>query len=104
LRIHTLITSSIGHDFYMRIQAGATSGALGELARTIQQEVECLEEATRLSSIVTGLQVGAPSFSSLKMMPRRSLGDTKPLDDGLSDTRPIWSIPSSYFAASSTCS
>ena len=39
-------------------QAGATSGALEELARTIQQEMECLEEATRLSSIVTGLQVG----------------------------------------------
>ncbi|OEL15436.1 hypothetical protein BAE44_0023546 [Dichanthelium oligosanthes] len=37
--------------------AGATSGALGELARTIQLEVECLEEATRLSSIVTGLQM-----------------------------------------------
>ncbi|KAF8728068.1 hypothetical protein HU200_018645 [Digitaria exilis] len=37
--------------------AGATSGTLGELARTIQQEVECLEEATRLSSIVTGLQM-----------------------------------------------
>ncbi|XP_066387420.1 QWRF motif-containing protein 7-like isoform X2 [Miscanthus floridulus] len=43
--------------------AGATSGALGELARTIQQEMECLEEATRLSSIVTGLQVGARSLS-----------------------------------------
>ncbi|PAN48553.1 hypothetical protein PAHAL_9G389900 [Panicum hallii] len=40
-----------------RATAGATSGALGELARTIQQEVECLEEATRLSSIVTGLQM-----------------------------------------------
>ncbi|KAF8697888.1 hypothetical protein HU200_035382 [Digitaria exilis] len=37
--------------------AGATSGTLGELARTIQQEVECLEEATRLSSIVAGLQM-----------------------------------------------
>ncbi|CAL4932196.1 unnamed protein product [Urochloa decumbens] len=37
--------------------AGATSGTLGELARTIQQEVECLEEATRLSSIVTALQM-----------------------------------------------
>ncbi|CAN6305913.1 unnamed protein product [Urochloa humidicola] len=37
--------------------AGAASGTLGELARTIQQEVECLEEATRLSSIVTALQM-----------------------------------------------
>ncbi|CAN6294323.1 unnamed protein product [Urochloa humidicola] len=37
--------------------AGAANGALGELARTIQQEVECLEEATRLSSIVTALQM-----------------------------------------------
>ncbi|XP_062200194.1 QWRF motif-containing protein 7-like isoform X2 [Phragmites australis] len=37
--------------------AGATSSALGELVRTIQQELECLEEATRLSSIVTGLQM-----------------------------------------------
>uniref|UniRef100_A0A0A9GH26 Uncharacterized protein n=1 Tax=Arundo donax TaxID=35708 RepID=A0A0A9GH26_ARUDO len=37
--------------------ASATSGALGELARTIQEEQECLEEATRLASIVTGLQM-----------------------------------------------
>ncbi|RCV43858.1 hypothetical protein SEVIR_9G333600v4 [Setaria viridis] len=46
---------AIVDTFYAK--AGATSGALGELARTIQQEVECLEEATRLSSIVTGLQM-----------------------------------------------
>uniref|UniRef100_A0A0A9GW93 Uncharacterized protein n=1 Tax=Arundo donax TaxID=35708 RepID=A0A0A9GW93_ARUDO len=37
--------------------AGATSGTLGELARTIQEEQECLEEATRLAGIVTGLQM-----------------------------------------------
>jgi hypothetical protein len=39
------------------VQAGATSGVIGELARTIQQEMECLHEATRLSNIVTILQV-----------------------------------------------
>uniref|UniRef100_A0A452YU64 Uncharacterized protein n=1 Tax=Aegilops tauschii subsp. strangulata TaxID=200361 RepID=A0A452YU64_AEGTS len=39
--------------------AGATSGALGELASTIRQEVEGLEEAMRLSRIVTRLQSGA---------------------------------------------
>ncbi|KAE8796752.1 putative DUF566 domain containing family protein [Hordeum vulgare] len=37
--------------------AGETSGALGELARTIQQEVEGLEEAMRLSRVVTRLQM-----------------------------------------------
>uniref|UniRef100_A0ACD5TMH4 Uncharacterized protein n=1 Tax=Avena sativa TaxID=4498 RepID=A0ACD5TMH4_AVESA len=36
--------------------AGATSGTLSELARTIRQEVEGLEEAMRLSRIVTRLQ------------------------------------------------
>lgn len=49
----------------VNLQAGATSGALGELVRTIQQEKECLEEATRLSSIVTGLQVGGARSLSL---------------------------------------
>lgn len=37
--------------------AGATSGALGELARTLRQEVEGLEEAMRLSRVVTRLQM-----------------------------------------------
>ncbi|KAK1687001.1 hypothetical protein QYE76_047849 [Lolium multiflorum] len=38
--------------------AGATSDTLGELARTIRQEVDGLEEAMRLARIVTRLQVG----------------------------------------------
>ncbi|CAM0956239.1 unnamed protein product [Alopecurus aequalis] len=37
--------------------AGATSGTLGELAMTIRQEVDGLEEAMRLSRIVTRLQM-----------------------------------------------
>jgi hypothetical protein len=41
------------------LQAGATSGTLGELARTIRQEVDGLEEAMRLARIVTRLQVGS---------------------------------------------
>jgi hypothetical protein len=40
------------------LQAGATSDTLGELARTIRQEVDGLEEAMRLARIVTRLQVG----------------------------------------------
>lgn len=56
-------TSRVCIDTCHVTQAGAASGALGELARTIQQEMECLEEATRLSSIVTGLQVGARLLS-----------------------------------------
>jgi hypothetical protein len=40
------------------LQAGATSDTLGELGRTIRQEVEGLEEAMRLSRIVTRLKVG----------------------------------------------
>ncbi|KAM3409669.1 hypothetical protein ACQJBY_002132 [Aegilops geniculata] len=42
--------------------AGATSGALGELARTIRQEVEGLEEAMRLSRVVTRLQMQEASL------------------------------------------
>uniref|UniRef100_M8CL61 Uncharacterized protein n=1 Tax=Aegilops tauschii TaxID=37682 RepID=M8CL61_AEGTA len=42
--------------------AGATSGALGELASTIRQEVEGLEEAMRLSRIVTRLQMQEASL------------------------------------------
>ncbi|VAH06153.1 unnamed protein product [Triticum turgidum subsp. durum] len=54
--------------------AGATSGALGELARTIRQEVEGLEEAMRLSRVVTRLQVGAggTSFFLLPVMFHRN--------------------------------
>lgn len=51
--------------------AGATSGALGELARTIQQEMECLEEATRLSSIVTGLQMQEVSLRANLMQAKQ---------------------------------
>lgn len=53
--------------------AGTTSGALGELARTIQQEVECLEEATRLSSIVTGLQMQELSLRANLIQARQRL-------------------------------
>lgn len=42
--------------------AGATSGALGELASTIRQEVEGLEEAMRLSRVVTRLQMQEASL------------------------------------------
>ena len=56
------------------LQAGATSGALGELARTIRQEVEGLEEAMRLSRVVTRLQVGVggTSFFLLPVMFHRN--------------------------------
>ncbi|WVZ57589.1 hypothetical protein U9M48_007955 [Paspalum notatum var. saurae] len=53
--------------------AGATSGALGELARTIQQEMECLQEATRLSSIVTGLQMQEVSLRANLMQAKQKL-------------------------------
>ncbi|XP_066387419.1 QWRF motif-containing protein 7-like isoform X1 [Miscanthus floridulus] len=53
--------------------AGATSGALGELARTIQQEMECLEEATRLSSIVTGLQMQEVSLRANLMQAKQRI-------------------------------
>ncbi|EER91952.1 QWRF motif-containing protein 7 [Sorghum bicolor] len=54
--------------------AGATSGALEELARTIQQEMECLEEATRLSSIVTGLQMQEVSLRANLMQAKQRIG------------------------------
>lgn len=54
--------------------AVATSGALGELARTIQQEMECLQEATRLSSIVTSLQMQEVSLRANLMQARQRLG------------------------------
>ncbi|TVU31747.1 hypothetical protein EJB05_23445 [Eragrostis curvula] len=53
--------------------ADATSSALGELARTIQQEMECLEEATRLSSIVTSLQMQEVSLRANLMQAKQRL-------------------------------
>lgn len=63
------IEASITDVFYAT--AGAASGALGELARTIQQEMECLEEATRLSSIVTGLQMQEVSLRANLMQAKQ---------------------------------
>ncbi|CAN6324606.1 unnamed protein product [Urochloa humidicola] len=72
--------------------AGAASGALGELARTIEQEVECLEEATRLSSIVTALQVREVSLRAnlIQAKQRHRLG-------------PGSAVVAPAFAASSWC-
>lgn len=55
------------------VQAGATSGTLGELAKTIREEVEGLEEAMRLARIVTRLQVGVvgPSVFEFPVMSHR---------------------------------
>ncbi|KAL6642719.1 hypothetical protein ACP70R_020900 [Stipagrostis hirtigluma subsp. patula] len=63
---------AIADAFYAT--AGATSGALGELARTIQQELECLEEATRLSSIVTGLQMQEVSLRANLIQAKQRVG------------------------------
>ncbi|GJN20083.1 hypothetical protein PR202_gb07411 [Eleusine coracana subsp. coracana] len=53
--------------------AAATSSVLGELARTIQQEMECLEEATRLASIVTTLQTKELSLRANLMQAKQRL-------------------------------
>ncbi|KAJ1296317.1 hypothetical protein BS78_01G290900 [Paspalum vaginatum] len=53
--------------------AGAASGALGELVRTIQQEMECLQQATRLSSIVTALQMQEVSLRANLMQAKQRL-------------------------------
>ncbi|KAL6906416.1 hypothetical protein ACP4OV_004017 [Aristida adscensionis] len=62
---------AIADTFYAT--AGAASGALGELARTIQQELECLEEATRLSSIVTCFQMQEVSLRANLIQARQRL-------------------------------
>lgn len=56
--------------------AGATSGTLGELAKTIREEVEGLEEAMRLARIVTRLQTQEVSLrANLVQAKQRRLVD-----------------------------
>lgn len=53
--------------------AGATSGTLSELARTIRQELDGLEEAMRLSRIVTRLQMQEVSLRANLVQAKKRL-------------------------------